>query len=70
MPLSPAQKQRCSELSETITDVRARLDALTADRHRYWMSLVDEGATHTEVAEASGVVRQAIGWAITHPPGE
>jgi hypothetical protein len=64
--LSADQKATLAELTQAINDAeKAKTDATVA-RHDLWIALCDAGHSQSEVARASKVIRQAVGWALTH----
>lgn len=62
-------KATLAALTSTIEQAERALKDATEERHRLWVQLVKKGHSQSEVARASGVIRQAVGWALTHPPG-
>lgn len=63
--LSDEAKEELAAASARVAEAESALAEATRARHALWVSYVRRGASQSEVARASGVIRQAVGWALT-----
>lgn len=63
--LTDEDKAALAEASAAVEAASLALAEAIAARHALWVRYVRGGASRTEVARASGVIRQAVGYALS-----